>query len=706
MFNILFNYKNNYNLFFSKKKLEKFKFFYKFNRSNKNNINFHSSIKYNFQSSLCRVIYQNGIELIKKGNSYVAICPFHLEKTPSFYVNEEKNIYHCFGCGKSGNLQSFIKELEKKKKLNKSFNYSTLLDNNNINFNKFQKKLYKRNEQTYLFGYSNLILIQIASNYYEKLVDIDKVAKTYLYTRGVSPLTAKIYKLGYSIITKQSLFKFFCNFYVNQEKSLESGLITKKAGIFYDMFQDRIIIPIFDQKGIIIGFGGRLVINKKFPKYLNSVESPIFKKNRSIYSEFNFKCINMSKPKMGILVEGYMDSIILVQNGIRFSLASMGTATSKYHLQRALILSQNKHILLCFDQDISGQNAAKKSFLNLSEKIKNKEFKISISLFSTYKDPDDFCYFKGGFDFTEHIINKTEPGIIWIEKFSYYFDKDVTCFLNNIICEIVTLLVQIFNKDSMVKYINIFTKILLREKQQSKISIKYLLNKYILQIKNSDEEMIKNIEKIKILKLLNNKKIIKLFEPKKVIESQFINEKKIFFCSFFLGRIGDDIFHNNFCSFFYFYDYSKYIYEKRRNIRFLKCDCSTFEYYWEDIYLFSKFRQILIENTDEYFMKIFNINKINLKKIKISFELLDNLNKDNTLELLIKKKNATMRILGKFEFFEKKSKNLIECVRKNDRFDYRKRIQIFKNYLEKKKLVTENTSLHILHNEKFKNTHI
>jgi DNA primase len=498
---------------------------------NINRFVFHKNIICGFKISLCKVIIQHEIELIKRGKSYVALCPFHNEKTPSFYVNDEKNIYHCFGCGKSGNVESFIKEIKKKKKLNNFYRLPGQLNTNIHNFNNMYKGLNLYSERTHLFEFSNLILIQIANNYYEKLVQLNVTAKIYFYTRGISPLTSKIYKLGYSNISKETLFKLFCNFYVNKEKTLETGLIHKKSGVFYDIFQNRIMIPIMDQKGLIIGFGGRLVIDTKFPKYLNSSDSPVFKKSRCSYSEYSFVNINIQKPKIGILVEGYMDSIVLVQNGIRFSLASMGTGISKYYLQRTLILNQNKHVLFCFDGDISGKNAAKKNFLNLSQKIKKKEFKISISIIKEFKDPDEFSYYKGGFDFTEDIINSTKPGILWIENFCDYFHEDLTYYINIITIEVIIVLVRMFNGNTLTKHINLFLKIFLKKKFPSKLSTQYFFNRYILYLIKINEEIIISNRK-KNSNFFENKSSIELLESDNISKKNLIIQKKVFFFLF------------------------------------------------------------------------------------------------------------------------------------------------------------------------------
>lgn len=662
---------------------------------------FHSNILCHLKSSLCKILIQNGIKLIKKGKSYVAICPFHVEKTPSFSIDDEKNVYHCFGCGESGNLESFIRKIKKESYLKNSANFSIDLQRNNINFNEAGGNFRKYNEESYLFEHNTLILIQIACNYYQKLVAKNKVSKVYFFTRGISPLTAKFYRLGYSCITKESLFKLFFNFNVDLEYIIQSGLFCKKTGILYDMFQNRLIIPIFDQKGLIIGFGGRLIANLKFPKYLNSPDSPVFKKSRCTYSEFNFKIINKFKPKIGILVEGYMDSIVLVQNGIRFSLASLGTGISRYHLQRTFILTQNNHILLCLDCDSSGKEAAKKSFLILFEKNKNIKLRISISDIDKFKDPDEFTYFKGGFAFTNYIINNTKPGILWIENLCYNFNKDIAFFLNSIVYEIAIVLVKIFNNNIADSSMHVFARILLRENSRLTSKIDYFFYKSILQnIKLNKQSNKFNIKRD--FNLFNKKKVIDYFGLQKITRDNFINEKKFFFASFILFRIGQDIFYNNFCCFLHFSDYSKYIFQKRRNVRLLNSNVLTFEHYWDEVFSYREIKEILNENTDEYFMKIFNINMNNLLKVKMTSKSFDNFFKANVIYLLITKKNSMLKDLGKFQFIEKKLTSIFILNKKPLNKCNKKRMAIFENKKKKKGKLINELNAHILYVVKFK----
>ena len=699
MLNILIGFRCKIYPFICHKVINKSNIFYPTNKIKRNKFKFHTTVLCTFKSPLCKIIFQNGIELIKKGKSYVAICPFHNEKTPSFYVNDEKNVFHCFGCGKSGNLKSFIREFNKKKDSNNFYNLSAYLDKDIINLNKAQKTLTKYNEQSYLFGFSTLILIQIASNYYEKLVDLNKIAKIYIYTRGVSHLTAKFYKLGYSNFSKETLFKLFCNFYINQEKTIESGLIFKKTGIFYDMFQNRIMIPIFNQKGLIVGFGGRLVTNTRFPRYLNSSDSPIFKKSRCSFSENIFLNINIQKPKIGILVEGYMDSIVLVQNGIRFSLASMGTGISKYHLQRMITLNQNKHILFCFDGDLSGKKAAKKNLLNLSQKIKQRKLKISISVIREFKDPDEFSYFKGGFEFTEEIINTTDPGILWLEKLFYYMHEDLAYFVNYITYEMVVILVKMFNNNTLTRYINLFVKIVLREKIQLKLNVQYFFYQFILNVVKTNKETFIFNKKKKNLKLFKNKSSFDLLGLNKNIKNDCINQKKIFFYSFFAVRIGEDIFYNNIGCFFNFFDFSKYTFQTRQNFQMVNSNNNVFADYWDDIFFLRNFNQILVQNIEDYFMKIFNFNKKKFLEIKTTHILLDFLYREITIELLVKKKSLIVKNFGKIRFLEYFIYIYMYSSKKKSKNFSKKKLKIIK-MLKKKKIIIEQTNVHILNNKK------
>jgi DNA primase catalytic core len=657
-------------------------------KKNKSFKKFHFNILCRFNSSLSQLISKNGIKLVQRGKSFVAICPFHIEKTPSFYIDDEKGIYHCFGCGESGNFATFIKKIRKNNlAYNRFFEYSVIYKNS--------KYLPIYSEKFYLSSYSTLVIIEIACKYYEKLLYNNKIGKIYFFTRGISFIISKIYRLGYSVTIKNDLSKLFISHGLKYNDIIRSGITTQKSGIFFDIFQNRLIIPITNKKGIIVGFGGRLFIASKSPKYLNSSDSPVFKKNRCMYSEFNLKNLNRIKPKIGVLVEGYMDSLILIQNGIRFSTASLGTGISKHHLQRAVLLSKNNHIIFCLDNDKAGREASKKILLNIANEVKKNQLKISISSLGKFKDPDEFTYFRGSYSFIQLVVNTSKPGIIWLENFFYTSHLDFAFYINYVTYEFVFVLSKFIENKIVVDLLKIFVKSLLGENQIDKIKMNYFFQKNNLEFNRIVGQMIEQKKK-KIYKLFEKKKKINDFKSRYKNENFYSYEKKIIFILLFLNKIGNDISYNNISCLFYFSDYSKFMFQTQKNFSDRVSHISIFEYYWDDFFLDEKNNQIFIKNIDMYFLKNFNINKAKIIETKITTHSIDHNLKQTLVHILIDKRGSLVKNLSKIIFLEKKINSKLDYFQNEIRNSDKKMLIIFLNRKKKKLKLLEQLGLEII----------
>jgi len=291
------------------------------------------------------------VPLKKAGANYQARCPFHTEKSPSFNVNREKQFYHCFGCGASGNAIGFLMEYER---LSFVEAVEALADSLGI---PVPREAYGREKREQDAGVQPLYHIQEqAAEFYARQLrehpEADR-ARDYLKQRGLSGEIARQFLLGYAPPGWRSLPDS-----LPAEHLLGAGLtIAKEGGGCYDRFRDRIMFPIRDRRGRVIGFGGRVLGDEK-PKYLNSPETPTFKKNKEVYGLYELLSTRQ-KPERIVVVEGYMDVIALAQHGIYYAVATLGTATSADHAQ--LLFRYARELVFCFDGDAAGRSAAWKA---------------------------------------------------------------------------------------------------------------------------------------------------------------------------------------------------------------------------------------------------------------------------------------------------------------------------------------------------------
>ena len=323
------------------------------------------------------------VELKRAGNEYKACCPFHNEKTPSFTVSPEKGFYHCFGCQAHGTVLDFLMESERLNFVEAIEEIAKMLG---VSVPKSKENAAKSRERNDLKG-----LLKNISTYYEQNLKDSKKAINYLKSRGIDGKTAKHFALGFS---KDSWDDITNKFGVTQEdkkKLLACGLLVKKDDRFFDFFRDRLMFPVRNNKGEIVGFGGRSIgDNNKEAKYLNSPETPLFKKGQLLYGLYESKKSIASQRKT-IVVEGYTDVIGLYQNKIGNSLATLGTATTETHINKIFRISDQ--IIFCFDGDNAGKKAAKKAMeLCLPLVRKNKDV---FFLLLKDDDPDDFIRKKG-----------------------------------------------------------------------------------------------------------------------------------------------------------------------------------------------------------------------------------------------------------------------------------------------------------------------
>jgi DNA primase len=332
------------------------------------------------------------VELKKAGKEFKGLCPFHREKTPSFMVSQEKQVYHCFGCNASGNVVTFIMDIE-----NLTFKEAiefladrvgitleeTVLTEREYQRKKLIDEIYKVNKLATMYFYNKLFSEE------------GRQALTYIRKRGLTEATIKKFGIGYSPPHGNGLLNFLKEKGYTESFLVKAGLLSQKNNRYYDKFRNRVMFPIIDVKGNVIGFGGRS-IDDSLPKYLNTPETEVFKKSKTLFA------INFAKKTQQdkfIIVEGYMDAISLHQAGIDCAVASLGTALTED--QARLIKRYKGNVVIAYDADEAGISAALRGLDILDELNLN----IKVLTIPYGKDPDEFIKKEGVEAFNQLIEN-------------------------------------------------------------------------------------------------------------------------------------------------------------------------------------------------------------------------------------------------------------------------------------------------------------
>jgi len=333
------------------------------------------------------------VKLKKAGKSYVACCPFHGEKSPSFHVSQDKQFYHCFGCGASGNVISFLMEYDRLdfvdtvEELAGMYNLEVVRDDQGKSQKTAQQ--YSIDKQKKLDYYE--LMDQVSQFFRQQLKSHENSSKVidYLKNRGLSGDVAKTFGIGYSPNDWQVVKDKFCQnggrFDKEREAQLlDTGVLIKnEKGRIYDRFRDRVMFPIRDRRGRVIGFGGR-VLDDSVPKYLNSPETPIFHKGQELYGFFEAKQANRDLNRL-LVVEGYMDVVALAQHGVSWSVASLGTSTTSEQIQ--LMFRNTSEIICCYDGDRAGREAAWRTLQNSLPQLQDGR-QIKFMFLPDGEDPD------------------------------------------------------------------------------------------------------------------------------------------------------------------------------------------------------------------------------------------------------------------------------------------------------------------------------
>lgn len=337
-------------------------------------------------------VIERYVPLKKAGSNYVACCPFHNEKSPSFTVSQSKQFYHCFGCGVHGTAVGFVMEhlglsfVEAIEDLARSVGMEVPHERSTAgeSVQKIAPDLYE--------------VMQVATRYYREQLKLSVRAIDYLKKRGLSGEIAAKFAIGFAPDGWQNLSAAFPDY---QSATLDvTGLVVSGEGDKrYDRFRDRIMFPIINVRAQVIGFGGR-VLDKGEPKYLNSPETPLFEKGHELYGLYQAQKAIRASGRV-LVVEGYMDVVALAQHGVDYAVATLGTATTPYHIQKLLRLADQ--IVFCFDGDKAGQKAAWRALENALPHLQDGK-RVSFLFLPVEHDPDSFIREFGKTNFEQQVM--------------------------------------------------------------------------------------------------------------------------------------------------------------------------------------------------------------------------------------------------------------------------------------------------------------
>lgn len=346
-------------------------------------------------------IIDEQVPLKKGGANYMACCPFHKEKTPSFSVSPTKQFYHCFSCGAHGSAIGFVMEHQ-----GLSFPEAVqfLADrvgmvvpkvrgqNDNPEVRAERKKKQQTLEET----------TAAAADFYAQQLKFNPTAKAYLDKRGLSAEVIAHYGLGYAPDGWQPLAQVFQPY--PNTALVDTGMVIDNEGRHYDRFRHRIMFPIRNLRGQVIGFGGRVLDDSK-PKYLNSPDTPLFDKGRNLYGLYEGRAAVKEAGRI-LVVEGYMDVVALAQFGVGYGVAALGTATTAEHVK--ILMRQADSIYFCFDGDSAGRKAAWRALENALPQLKDDK-SLHFLFLPEEHDPDSYIRAYGKAQFEDALLNQSKP---------------------------------------------------------------------------------------------------------------------------------------------------------------------------------------------------------------------------------------------------------------------------------------------------------
>lgn len=433
------------------------------------------------QSSDIVNIISQYVALKRKGRNYFGICPFHNEKSPSFSVSPDRQIFHCFGCNAGGNVYSFLMKIEG---IGFKEAVEQLAERANIQLPKLENSIDNEKEE---LKEKVLKINEYAAEYYHQNLykPQSKMAQDYIKQRKLNNDALKNYRLGYSGKFDE-LYQELKKQNFKEKEILESGLVRKnEKGTYYDFYRERLIIPICDVRGRVIAFGGRILIkDDKQPKYINSPENIVYSKGRHLFG------LNVAKKgniKKLLIVEGYMDVISLHQRGVTNVVGALGTALTEQ--QGWLLRRSSEQVILGFDSDSAGQNAIERSIGILQ----NMGCDMRVLQMDGAKDPDEYILKYG------------------TAKFQKLMDEAISLVEYKV--KMLKKNIDLENTIDRIKFLNEIAKIL--AKVENSIEREVYIDKIAKEYKITPEAIYAEINKIMYA---NAKEVKNLSKPKPVIK--------------------------------------------------------------------------------------------------------------------------------------------------------------------------------------------
>ena len=442
------------------------------------------------------------LPLVKKGKNYFGVCPFHDDNNPSMSVSEEKQIYKCFSCGASGNVFNFVMDYEKVDFKNA---LEILARKAGINIGKPVVKTNNKNDKFYQ-------IYSLAEKYYQNNLNTSFgiEAKTYLHNRGINDELIKHFKIGLSLKEQNGLV----NLLVKKNYNIKDISLIGLSNLDKDLYVNRIMFPLFNTNGDTIGFSGRIYNTKSDSKYINTKETPIFKKGENLYNYFYAK-EEARKEKYLILVEGFMDVIRLYSIGVKNVVALMGTSLTKEQI--LLIRRASSNVIVLLD----GDSAGKKATLSVGKALEEANLKVRVVSLIEDLDPDEYILKYGKDSFLSLLNNPLEYSEF---KINYLKEgKDLTK-IDEQSSYINSILEELNNIDDDIKKELILKKL----EKEFNIDIDFLRNKLQNMKKSGKIETLKKPDEKKTIKLdkyqkatyailndmLNNYTAIKTYEKR------------------------------------------------------------------------------------------------------------------------------------------------------------------------------------------------
>ena len=446
-------------------------------------------------------VISNYLPLTSKGKNYFGVCPFHEDHSPSMSVSREKQIYTCFSCGATGNVFKFISDYE-----NISFMEAVkkCADMASISINIGQAKKINKHQDLY-------DIYELSQKFYQNNINTEfgKRAKEYLYNRKLNDDVIKEFGIGLSLNEKDMLAKLLKSKKYDEKTLLRSGLVNENNYLLNDVYRNRIMFPLYDLNGKVIGYNGRVYNGETENKYVNSKETDIFKKRELLYNYHRAK-EECRRKKSVIIMEGPLDVIRAYTIGIKNCVASLGTAFGKE--QAMLIRKLSSNVILCFDGDDAGLKATKGAI----EELTKLGIEPKVVRLDNNSDPDEYIIKNGGDSFKAHIDNPMNimefKESILKKEYNLKNTEELANYINTMINEINKLDDDILREVSINKLsketeidINLLKSKLIK-KEPIKIEIKKPINVKLNKYQKSERNL--------IYYMLLDKTVIKMYEKK------------------------------------------------------------------------------------------------------------------------------------------------------------------------------------------------